>query len=244
MPPLVVTVACRKGGVGKTTTAIGVASWFALLGKRTAIIELDDQANVAYCLSCQLDAPGAAELLVGQQVTPQAVPGVDNLWVYVGTNELLNAGVNDLDPEQLGDIVAGLDLDVVVIDCPPKGEHLERLGLAAASVCLIPIMPHPLAVNGAQRIHALISGRLERGRQAPTRLGLIVTRYDQRKKLDRDLTDPLKDLFVNVPSFPVRADEQIAKDMADQASFVAAHPDCRGSQDYRAVVKWILEGKA
>lgn len=240
MPPLVVSIACRKGGVGKTTTAIGIASWFAKMGKRTALIELDDQGNAAYSLNCQLDGPGAAQLLLGQPVEPQTVPGQDNFAIYVGTVDLLGGAINELDAEHLGDQVVNLPFDVVVIDCPPKGEHLERLGLSASTVALIPVSPHPLAVNGALRIHNLITTRQERNRPAPNRVALVATRIDDRKKLDRSLFEGLQASFTGIPVFTVRSDETVAKDMADQVSFVLAHGDCRGSQDYQAIVEWIM----
>jgi chromosome partitioning protein len=242
--PLIIAVACRKGGVGKTTTAVGIASWLAQLGKKTAIIELDDQGNAGFALGCDLKLPGSAELLLGKSVAPQEANGVPNLVVYVGSTELLNAGIAELDAEHLRDVALALPFDAIVIDCPPKSDNLERMGLVAASVCLIPLIAHPFAVAGAQRIASIIQARVERGRAAPHRVALVATRIDPRKRLDKELFPELQSMFPNAAVHTVRTDEQVAIAMAEQRSFVVAYPKSRGTQDYQTIVTWILEGSA
>jgi chromosome partitioning protein len=71
-----IAVAARKGGVGKTTIACGIASVLAKQGQQVLVIDLNPQSNAAYALGFNPAAPGTAELLIGENPSPlEAAPG-------------------------------------------------------------------------------------------------------------------------------------------------------------------------
>ncbi len=96
-----VAVSGRKGGVGKTTVACGLASVLAAQGKRTLVIDLDPQSNSAYVLGTDPTAPGTADLLANRQPVPLAA--TDNLYVLPGGPGLSSYAVQNADPEDLAD---------------------------------------------------------------------------------------------------------------------------------------------
>ena len=110
-----IAVAARKGGVGKTTVACGLASVLAYQGQRVLVVDLDPQSNAGYLLGVDPTAPGTAELLSENLPTPlEASPG---LYVLPGGPDLTGHNIQALDPEDLADAVAPLDYDVLVFLC-------------------------------------------------------------------------------------------------------------------------------
>ena len=131
-----IAVSARKGGVGKTTVACGIGSVLAHQGYRVLVLDLDPQSNTGYVLGTDPTAPGTAELLSGScaPIPLEAAPG---LYVLPGGPNLTGHNIQSLDSEDLADAVAPLDYDVLILDCPPGVEYLERLGLVAAHTALV-----------------------------------------------------------------------------------------------------------
>jgi cellulose biosynthesis protein BcsQ len=135
-------------------------------GRRVALIDLDPQSNVAAMLSGDPVAPGTVELLARHAVEPQVLHGIQ---VYAGGPSLDDPGlVMRLDPNDLAIALAKLPVDVVICDCPPGHQHLERLALRAGQISLVPFEPHPVAVIGVQRVLETIAADRELGRPAPS----------------------------------------------------------------------------
>ena len=116
LPPRIVAIAARKGGVGKTAISVGLAHRLVARGRRVALIDLDPQSNVAAMLGGDPVAPGTAELLARQAIEPQRLHGI---LVYAGGPSLDDPGlVMRLDPNDLSLALARLAVDVVLCDCP------------------------------------------------------------------------------------------------------------------------------
>ena len=109
--------AARKGGVGKTTLAIGIASAFAHQGKRVLVCDLDPQANAAYGLGVDPTAPGVADWLLGK--SPEPLRASERIDVLPGGPALSGHEIGSLHPYDLADAVAPLAYDVFIFDLPP-----------------------------------------------------------------------------------------------------------------------------
>lgn len=162
-----IAVAARKGGVGKTTIACGLASVLASQGKKVLVVDLDPQSNAAYVLGTNPTAPGTAELLTGG--SPKPLEAAPNLYVLPGGPDLAGHSIQSLDPEDLADIITSMAYDAFIFDCPPGVEYLERLGLVAANVAIICTDAHPLAVMGAGRVLNELKLRQQKGRRGASR---------------------------------------------------------------------------
>lgn len=240
MIPHRIAVSTRKGGVGKTTVACGLASVLAHQGHRVLVVDLDPQSNAGYVLGTNPTAPGTAELLSGAEPTP--LEAASGLYVLPGGPDLTGHNILSLDPEDLADAVASLDYDVLIMDCPPGVEYLERLGLVAADVALVCTDAHPLAVVGARRVLNELKLRHQKGRRGAKRWALVLTKIDLRRSMDQTLDKQLAATYPSIKRLMVRQDTTLAWAAAERVPLMQYDPSCRGAADLQVVAEWVLNG--
>lgn len=239
--PLVIAVAGRKGGVGKTTVAGGLASILHAQKQRVLAIDLDPQSNLAFGLGADPNPRGqtTVEFLLQMHPTPQTIaPGFD---VFAGNQGLTGQQIQDLHPEDLADLVAHVPYDIVVLDCPPGNERLEFQAIAAADVAFVVLDAHPYAIVGAQRVHKTLQDTHQKGRRGPSpeRWAFVMSRLDGRRAADRDLPAFLDKHYPSVKQFPMRQDAALAAASTEGRPVMDACPEARGVEDLKVIAKWV-----
>lgn len=235
-----VSVLGRKGGTGKTTVSVGLASTFAEENMRTLVVDLDPQSNVAFALGVDPTAPGTADLMLGQPANPQAARG--NIHVLAGGPSLQEQKVVLLDPIELAEAIEALDYEVVIFDCPPGNESLERFAVVASTEALVVTDAHPLGLLGANRVVESLRDRRERQRRGPERWAMVLSRLDARRAADRNLPQAVEDMHPALPQLRLSQDTSIAEATATQLPIAEACPGSRGTQDLREIRDWVLNG--
>ena len=198
------TVANQKGGVGKTTTAVTLASLLALQGRTTLLVDLDPHASAsAYLLpaaptggaagvSRLFDPGGAAR--VAELCEQTAQPG---LLMLRGSPALATVERGEASRRGMGRVLElGLgeledSVDHVIIDCPPTLGLLMVNALAAAQRVIVPVQTEHLALEGLRRMQHTLA-MIERSRQAPIRRTLVATLFDQRTRAGCQALDDLR----------------------------------------------------
>lgn len=241
MPNLIIAIAGRKGGVGKTTIACGLASIFRHRGRRVLVVDLDPQSNAAFALGVDPAAPGTAAFLTGG-ASPQVAPS--GIQVLPGGPGLTDSKVQRLHPEELADALSKVDIDVVICDCPPGIEYLERLGLTAATVALVIADAHPFAALGAGRVLEDLQDVKDKSRRGPKRWALVMSRLDTRRSADRRMTDNVSEAFPGVPRLEVHQDVALANATSDQVLIMDAAPKSRGVEDLTKIADWASEASS
>jgi chromosome partitioning protein len=232
-----IVVAARKGGVGKTTVACGIASILSHQGLQTLVIDLDPQSNAAYVLGVDPVAPGTAELLMGQHPFPLEV--TPSLFVLPGGPELGAAKIQSLHPEDLAEIVQTLDYDAIIFDCPPGNEYLERLAIVAANTALVVTNAHPLAVMGAARVLEILEAYHHKNRRGPTHWSLVLSKIDSRRSMDKQFAPQLAQQYPNIPQFLIPQDTALSLAAAEQIPIMDYDPKSRGAKELLSLVSWI-----
>jgi len=235
-----IAVCGRKGGVGKTTTAVALASYFSAHGLKVLVIDLDPQSNAGYALGVNPLACGTGELILEKSPTPQKAS--DNLFVMSGGPALQDRAIEAADPEQLSDAIKSFDeYKVIIFDCPPGSDHLERQGLVAADIALVCTNAHPMGILGAERVLGEIKRRNDRGRSGPRFISLVTTMINKSRVFDTSLPDQLAEKYPDIPQLTIRQNTDLAWATAQRTPLMDNSPARKSIEDIEQVAKWIVQ---
>lgn len=198
----VIAVTNQKGGVGKTTTAVNLAAELATAKRRVMLIDLDPQGNATSSLGLDDFRNGTLyDVLSGAAEPAQVVKStrIKNLFVLPANVGLAQAEI-DLVGEykreyRVAEIVAKLDVDVVIIDCPPALGLLTVNGLVAADGVLIPVQAEYFALEGlGQLLHTVQLVR--KGLNSDLEIfGVVLTMYTKRTVLSEQVKNEVAKHF-------------------------------------------------
>ena len=201
----VVAICNQKGGVGKTSTAVSLASGLALEGRKVVLIDLDPQGNSTSGLGINktdvqksiynalLENTPLSEILLSSCV--------QNLFVVPANQDLAGTEVElvgELGREgRLRKALAQLDpsIDVVIIDCPPSFGLLTINALTAANSVMIPIQCEYYALEGLGQLMKTIGLIRDNLNQALEIEGVVMTMADYRTKLTQEVIDEVRKHF-------------------------------------------------
>ncbi len=240
------TIACtnQKGGVGKTTTVVNLASYLALAGDRVLVIDLDPQGNATSGLG--LDRGTAASVYDAviddraliELVVPSATDGLD---VVPSSMALAGAEVELAPLEQrerrLARLIAPIKggYDHVLLDCPPSLGLLTVNALTAADATLIPIQCEYYALEGLSQLLDTISLVREHLNPGLEIEGALLTMHDGRTNLSSDVAREVRAHLGNrVYETVIPRNVRLSEAPSHGRPIEAYAPESRGAAAYRS----------
>ncbi|NMH91525.1 ParA family protein [Pseudonocardia bannensis] len=243
----IITIANQKGGVGKTTSTVNIAAALAMHGIRVLVLDLDPQGNASTALGVEHRAgtPSVYEALLGEiSLLEAAAPSTasPNLLCVPATIDLAGAEIElvsmvarearlkqALDPAVLDQ----LDVDYVLIDCPPSLGLLTVNALVAAAEVLIPIQCEYYALEGLGQLLTnidLVRSHLNTALHVST---ILLTMYDGRTKLADQVTSEVRQHFGGtVLRTVIPRSVKVSEAPGYGQTVLAYDPGSRGSMSY------------
>lgn len=243
----------QKGGVAKTTSALNTGAALAIAGKKVLLVDLDPQGSLSKCAGFRDidDDPTTYEVIKGDAdindaiKTKQGVAPYDILPTDIRMSgaeiELISVPGRDT---LLKEALDGLKkpYDYVLIDCSPSLNILTLMALTASTSLIIPIAAQYMPLDGMAQLLPtveLVKKRLNKGLDVG---GVIITMYDNRRSLDKEIVEAVK------KKFPTQTFKTVVKNnskLAEAPTFgkdiFEYDPKSAGAEAYNAIAQEIIE---
>lgn len=245
-----VAIANQKGGVGKTTTAINIATAMAATGWKVLLIDLDPQGNASTGIGIHAGdrTSSSYDLLVDQMPLAQCVmttriPGLDIVPATVDLSgaEIELVGVDNRTDRLRNALSGDSAYDIAFIDCPPSLGLLTLNALCAADTLLVPLQCEFFALEGLSQLLQTVERVQQRFNKDLGIVGIALTMFDRRNRLTDQVADDVRSCLGNLV-FEAVIPRNVRLSEAPSHGLPALVYDhtCSGSKAYMALARELI----
>ena len=241
----------KKGGVGKTTTAVNMAAYCAEFGKKTLLVDIDSQGNATTALGFSKSALKKSVynvLIEDDGATANILPTQVKLLDILPANvDLTGAEVDLVYKRERERILKNAlekvrsEYDYIFIDCPPSLGLLTINAWVASDSVIIPLQAEYFALEGVSQLMntiALVKQHLNPNLQIE---GVIITMYDGRALISKQITAEIKKFFKKkLYEIIIPRNVRLAEALSHGKPVMLYDPKCVGARAYRALTEEFL----
>ena len=246
-----ICIANRKGGVGKTTTAINLSAAIGIAGEKTLLIDCDPQGNASSGIGARPDEDAVTiyQLLLGECTLQEAIQktAIENLDVLPANHDLIGAEVELLNIEdreyRLRTIIRqyGSAYRYIFLDCPPSLGLLTVNSLTAADSVLIPLQCEYYALEGLRSLIETLDIIRERLNPDLSIEGLLLTMFDARNRLCHQVAEEIREFFPQyVFESIIPRNVRLSESPSHGLPVILYDPSCRGAKSYMDLAQELL----
>ena len=245
-----VAIANQKGGVGKTTTAINIATAMAATGWKTLLIDLDPQGNASTGIGISADQRerSAYDLLVDEMpladcIQPTRIPGLD---IIPATVDLSGAEIELVSVDRRTDrlrraLDQDTDHDICFIDCPPSLGLLTLNALSASDTLLVPLQCEFFALEGLSQLLKTVELVQQRFNADLGIIGVALTMYDRRNRLTDQVADDVRSCLGGlVFEATIPRNDRLSEAPSHGLPALVYDHSCAGSRAYMALARELI----
>ena len=250
--PRIIAIANRKGGVGKTTTTVNVATAMAAAGKKVLVIDLDPQDNATTSMGIEKKGRmvSSYEVLVGEASLAEAIvwTEIPNFSLIPASADLAGAEVELVDMEHrefaLKNAIKdnAVNYDYILIDCPPSLSLVTINALVAANAVIVPLQCEFLALEGVTDLIKNINIIKKKFNPSLELQGVVLTMYDKRNNLSQMVEDDVRNFFgKKVYQTVIPRNVRISEAPSHGKPVLLYDFKCPGSQAYISLTGEVLK---
>ena len=248
--PRIISLTNNKGGVGKTTSTLNIGVGLANRGRRVLLIDLDPQASLTISLGLNskdfLDKSIVQVLTIQKDVKECLFKIRENVYI-IPSNKLLNDAEDLIKGKNFRESILKNALDpikdlfnYILIDCPPSLNVFTDNGLTASNEVFIPIEAEYLALQGTSQLVEKVN-EIKEGNPNLRITGVFLTKYDQRKNLNKQVKEVLENTFKGeVFNTNINTNVALAEAPSHQKDIFSYEPTSSGAKDYASLVEEII----